>query len=43
MKDASQTRDLSVTKNVPVRAARPDSSLREERLFRMTMKILERR
>jgi hypothetical protein len=38
-KDASQTRDSCVAKTATLRAARPDPSLREERLFRMTMKL----
>jgi hypothetical protein len=47
-KEASQTRDCGVPKNAMRRAARPDSlgrlgtgsSLRKERLFRMTTEIL---
>ena len=38
-KDASQTRDYCVAKNATRRAARPDPSLRKERLFRMTIKV----
>jgi hypothetical protein len=37
-KEASQTRDYCVAKNATHRAARPDPSLRKERLFRMTTK-----
>jgi hypothetical protein len=45
--EASQTRDYCVAKNATVRAARPDSlgklgtgsSLRKERLLRMTIKL----
>ena len=36
-KVASQTRDCCVAKNATRRAARPDPSLREERLLGMTM------
>ena len=39
-KDASQTRDLCVAKNATLRAARPDPSLRKERLFRMTSETI---
>src|SRR2546422_6678346 len=35
---ASQTRDYCVARNATLRAARPDPSLRQERLFRMTIK-----
>jgi hypothetical protein len=35
-KEAGQTRDYCVAKSATHRAARPDPSLREERLFRMT-------
>jgi hypothetical protein len=38
-KEASQTRDYCVAKNAPLRAARPDSSRRKERLFGMTIKL----
>jgi hypothetical protein len=38
-KEASQTRDYWVAKNATRRAARPDSSLRKERLFGMTIKL----
>jgi hypothetical protein len=38
-KEASQTRDDCVAKNATLRAARPDPSLRTERLFRMTIKL----
>ena len=38
-KEASQTRDYCVAKNATLRAARPDPSLRKERLFRMTIKL----
>jgi hypothetical protein len=34
-KEASQTRDYCVANNATLRAARPDPSLRKERLFRM--------
>ncbi len=37
--EASQTRDYWVAKNAILRAARPDSSLRKERLFGMTILI----
>src|SRR5580704_9600080 len=37
-KEASQTRDYCVAKNATLRAARPDPSLRKERLFRMTIR-----
>jgi hypothetical protein len=37
--EASQTRDYCVAKNATLRAARPDPSLRKERLFRMTIKL----
>src|SRR4030081_849554 len=39
-KEASQTRDYCVAKNATLRAARPDSSLRKERLFGMTIDYL---
>jgi hypothetical protein len=35
-KEASQTRDCQVAKDATFRAARPDPSLRKERLFGMT-------
>src|ERR1035438_8809322 len=38
-KEASQTRDYCVAKNATHRAARPDPSLRKERLLRMTIKL----
>ena len=38
-REASQTRDYCVAKNATQRAARPDSSPREERLFGMTIKL----
>jgi hypothetical protein len=38
-KEASQTRDYCGAKDAPQRAARPDFSLRQERLFRMTGKL----
>ena len=38
-REASQTRGYCVAKNAPHRAARPDPSLRKERLFRMTIKL----
>src|SRR5579863_4921756 len=38
-KEASQTRDNWVAKNAPLRAARPDPSLRKERLLWMTIKV----
>src|SRR5271155_970220 len=38
-KEASQTRDYCVAKNATLRAARPDSSLRKERLFGVTIKL----
>jgi hypothetical protein len=41
-KEASQTRDYCAAKSATRRAARPDSSLREERLFGMTSKIEKR-
>jgi len=34
--EASQTRDCCVAKNATLRTARPDSSLRKERLLGMT-------
>src|SRR5580698_9701360 len=37
MNEASQTRDYCVAKNATLRAARPDPSLRQERLLRMTI------
>jgi hypothetical protein len=36
-KEASQTRDYCAAKNAALRAARPDSSRRKERLFGMTI------
>src|SRR6202050_5085843 len=39
IREASQTRDYCVAKNATRRAARPDPSLRKERLFRMTIKL----
>jgi acylphosphatase len=38
-KEASQTRDYRVAKNATLRAARPDSSRRKERLFGMTIVV----
>jgi len=38
-KEASQTRDYWVAENATLRAARPDSSPRKERLFGMTIKL----
>jgi hypothetical protein len=38
-KEASQTRDYWVAKSATHRAARPDPSLRKERLLRMTSKL----
>jgi hypothetical protein len=38
-KEASQTRDYCVAKNATLRAARPDSSRRKERLLGMTIKL----
>jgi hypothetical protein len=38
-KEASQTRGYWIAKNAILRAARPDSSLRKERLFGMTILI----
>jgi hypothetical protein len=38
-KEASQTRDYCVAKGATLRAARPDPSLRKERLFRMTGRL----
>ena len=38
-KEASQTRDYCVAKSATHRAARPDPSLRKERLLRMTSKL----
>jgi hypothetical protein len=35
-KEASRTRDYCAGKNAALRVARPDPSLRKERLFRMT-------
>jgi hypothetical protein len=37
-KKASRARDYRVTKPATLRAARPDSSLRKERLLRMTIR-----
>ena len=42
-KEASQTRDYWVAENATLRAARPDSSPRKERLFGMTIELLEER
>jgi hypothetical protein len=39
-KEASQTRVYCVAQNATHRAARPDPSLRKERLLRMTRKLL---
>jgi hypothetical protein len=39
-REASQTRDYCVAKYATQRAARPDPSLRKERLLRMTIGIL---
>jgi hypothetical protein len=39
-KEESQTRDYCVAKNATHRAARPDPSLRKERLLRLTIKLL---
>jgi hypothetical protein len=39
-REASQTRDSYVARNATLRAARPDSSLRIERLFGMTKEML---
>src|SRR5580700_3565134 len=38
-REASQTRDCCVAKSATLRAARPDSSRRKERLFGMTIKL----
>jgi hypothetical protein len=38
-REASQTRGYCVAKNATHRAARPDPSLRKERLFRMTIEL----
>jgi hypothetical protein len=38
-REASQTRVIAAQKNAPRRAARPDPSLRKERLLRMTTKL----
>jgi hypothetical protein len=38
-KEASQTRGYCVAKSATLRAARPDPSLRKERLFRMTIEL----
>ncbi len=38
-KEASQTSDYCVAKNATLRAARPGSSRRKERLFGMTIKL----
>jgi hypothetical protein len=38
-REASQTRAYYAAKNATPRAARPDPSLRKERLFRMTIKL----
>src|SRR5437773_10342872 len=40
---ASQTRDNCVARNATLRAARPDPSVRQERLFRMTIKTQQHR
>jgi hypothetical protein len=40
-KDASQTRDYCVAKDATLRAARPDSSRRKERLLGMTTNLCE--
>jgi len=37
--EASQTREYCVAKNATLRAARPDSSRRKERLFGMTIHL----
>jgi len=37
--EASQTRDYCAARNAALRAARPDPSLRKERLLRMTKKL----
>ena len=37
--EASQTRDYCAARNAALRAARPDPSLRKERLLRMTRKL----
>jgi hypothetical protein len=39
-KEASQTRDLCVAKNATRRAARPDPSLRKNRLLGMTIEYI---
>jgi hypothetical protein len=38
-KEASRTRGYCVAKDAPLRAARPDPSVRKERLLRMTIKL----
>jgi len=38
-KEASQTREFCVAKDATLRAARPDPSLRKNRLLRMTSKL----
>ena len=38
-KEASQTRDYCVAKNATLRTARPDPSLRKNRLLGMTSKL----
>ena len=38
-KEASQTRDYCLAKNATPRVARPDPSVRKERLLRMTTKL----
>jgi hypothetical protein len=38
-KEASHTRDCCVAENAALRTARPDSSLRKERLLGMTIKL----
>jgi hypothetical protein len=38
-KEASQTRDYCAAKGATLRAARPDPSLRKNRLLRMTSKL----
>src|SRR5580698_8601458 len=42
-REASQTRDCCVAKSATLRAARPDSSRRKERLFGMTIKLHQQR
>jgi len=38
-KEASEAHDYCVARNATLRAARPDPSLRKERLLRMTIKL----